>query len=88
MKSPPTKEKRGCYTALKTDDAAAYTGRELQQPQMRRLIRQRLAQLQRCTRLHQFERHAVEGLLRRKRLGILHKDLINRLHAEHFGRAS
>jgi hypothetical protein len=80
--SPP-KEKRGCYTALKTDDVEGYTGRELQQPKMRRLIRQRLAQLQTCTSLDRVERHFVEFLLRRKRFRILEKDLINRLYAEH-----
>jgi hypothetical protein len=80
--SPP-KEKRGCNTALKTEDAEAYTGRELRQPKTRRLIRQRLAQLQRCTSLDRIERHVVRFLLRRKRFRILEKDLINRLYAEH-----
>ncbi len=79
----PPKEKRGCNTALKTDDAEGYTGRELRQPKMRRFIRQRLAQLQRCTKLDPFERHVVKILLRRKRFRILDKDLINRLYAEH-----
>jgi hypothetical protein len=80
--SPP-KEKRGCYTALKTDDAEGYTGRELRQPKMRRLIRQRLAHLQMCRSLDSFERHVVRVMPRRRRLRILEKDLINRLYAEH-----
>jgi hypothetical protein len=82
MKSPP-KEKRAVGSALRTDDAEAYTGHELRQPKMRRLIRQRLAQLQRYARLDRFERHVVKVMLRRKRFRILEKDLINRLYAEH-----
>jgi hypothetical protein len=80
--SAPPKEKRGCYTALTTDDAEGYTWRELRQPKMRRLMRQRLAHLQMCTSLDRFERHVVRIMLRRRRLRILEKDLINRLYCE------
>ena len=60
------KEKRGCNTALRTDHAEGYTGRELRQSKMLRLIRQRLAHLQMCTRLARFERHVVGVMLYRR----------------------
>ena len=77
-----SKEKRACYSALKDNDPKAYAGHELRQPKIRKLIRQRLAQLQNCTTLDCFERHVIAVMLHRKRLRILDKDLINRLYYE------